>query len=50
MKVARGGGGGEYRTCYKYGANRWESNVTSDVLHVRLMSYINNIVYAHART
>ena len=35
MKVARGGGG-EYRTCYKYGANRWESNVTSGVLHVRL--------------
>ena len=33
---ARGAGGGEYRTCYKYGANRWESNVTSGVLHVRL--------------
>ena len=32
----RGGGGGEYRTCYKYGANRWESNVTFGVLHVRL--------------
>ena len=35
MKVASGGGG-EYRTCYKYG---WESNVTSGVLHVRLTSY-----------
>ena len=36
---SRARGGGEYRTCYKYGANRWESNVTSGVLHVRLTSY-----------
>ena len=32
MKVARGGGG--YRTRYMYGANRWESNVTSGMREI----------------
>ena len=27
------------RTGYHYGANSWESNVTSDVVHLRLTSY-----------
>ena len=39
MKVACGGG--EYRTCYSYvRCHRWESNVTSGVLHKQLKSYV----------
>ena len=38
MPVAGGGRGGEYRTGYQYGAKRWESNVASVVMHVRLTS------------
>ena len=29
---------------YMYSANRWESNVTFGVLHMRLMSYIRTYV------
>ena len=37
----RARGGGEYRTRYMYGDNRWESNVTSGILHARA----TNVVY-----
>ena len=33
------GGGGEYRTEYRYGTNHWESNVISGVFNARVQPY-----------